>query len=131
MKDTIYKYNAPLNIALLADLHDRPFEWITRSLQTHKPDIICIVGDVVHRTDLSKQGLVIHQTEYVLPFLKAVSPARFLVRMSRAVANSSPMNPSLRSHVLIAYLGFSFCCGLGLALFSVFAVWLSARQSWM
>lgn len=73
MKDTIYKYNTPLRIALLADLHDRLFEWITKSLRAHKPDIICIVGDVVHRIDLSKQGLAIHQTEYVLPFLKACS----------------------------------------------------------
>ena len=42
MKDTIYKYNTPLRIALLADLHDREFGWITDSLKAHKPDIICI-----------------------------------------------------------------------------------------
>ena len=71
MKDTIYQCNAPMRIALLADLHDRPFEWITKSLQAHKPDIICIVGDVVHRIDLNRQGLAIDQTENVLPFLKA------------------------------------------------------------
>ena len=33
--------------------------------------------------------------------------------------------------VLMAYLGFSFCWGLGLAVRTSFAIWLSARQSWM
>ena len=71
MKDTIYNYNTPLRIALLADLHDREFGWITDSLKTHNPDIICIAGDVVHRVDLITDGLVINRTKYVLPFLKA------------------------------------------------------------
>ncbi len=31
----------------------------------------------------------------------------------------------------MAYLGFSFCWGLGLAVLTYFAIWLSARQSWM
>ena len=65
----------------------------------------------------------------VLPFLKAVSPESLFVRSSLAVLNSSPMNPSLKSHVLIAYFGFSFCCGFGLAVFTVFAICESARQS--
>ena len=46
-----------------------------------------------------------------------------------AVLNSSPTKPSLKSQVLIAYLGFSVCCGFGLAVFTVFAIWLSAKQS--
>ena len=71
MRDTIYRYNTPLRIALLADLHDRDFGWITNSLKAHKPEIICIAGDVVHRVDLNTDGLVIDQTQYVLPFLKA------------------------------------------------------------
>lgn len=73
MKDTIYIYNSPLRIALLADLHDREFDWITDSLKAHKPNIIAIAGDVVHRVDISTDGLVINQTQYVLPFLKACS----------------------------------------------------------
>ena len=71
MKDTIYKYNTPLHIALLADLHDREFGWIVESLQAQKPEIICIAGDVVHRVDTDTDGLVIDQTKYVLPFPKA------------------------------------------------------------
>ena len=66
-----------------------------------------------------------------LPLLKAVSPASLFVRISLAVLNSSPMNPSLKSHVLIAYFGFSVCCGFGLAVLTYFAIWLKAKQSWM
>ena len=64
-----------------------------------------------------------------LPFRNAVSPSRFLVKISLAVANSSPMNPSLKSHVLIAYFGFSICIGFGLAVLTVFAIWFNAKQS--
>lgn len=70
MRDTIYRYNTPLRIALLADLHDREFGCIIDSLKAHKPEIICIAGDVVHRVDTNTDGLVIHQMRYVLPLLK-------------------------------------------------------------
>ena len=68
---------------------------------------------------------------YALPCLKLQSPASLFVSTSLAVLNSSPINPSLKSQVRIAYFGFSFCCGLALALFAVLAIWLSARQSCM
>ncbi len=71
MKDTIYKYKTPVKIALIADLHDRPFGWITDSLKKHKPEIICIAGDLVHRAVPQPDKLVLQQTGYVLPFLKA------------------------------------------------------------
>lgn len=74
-------------------------------------------------------GYLLRVLQATLPFLKAVSPASFLVKISLAVANSSPINPRRRSHVLIAYFGFSFCCGFGLAVLTSFAIWLSARQS--
>ena len=79
MKDTFYKFNAPDasaapgRIALLADLHDRPFERITTSLKKHKPDIICIAGDTFHRYSKLTDGLVVRQTRNVLPFVKACS----------------------------------------------------------
>ena len=72
MRETIYKYRTPLRIALLADLHDRPFERVTRSLKKRKPDMICIAGDVIHRLPTpAENSLVIYRTEFVLPFLKA------------------------------------------------------------
>ena len=51
------------------------------------------------------------------------------VKRSLAVLNSSPMNPSLTSQVLMANLEFSVCILLGSADFCTFAAWLSAKQS--
>ena len=44
-----------------------------------------------------------------LPLRKAPSPESLFVRISLAVLNSSPIKPSLKSQVLIAYFGFSLC----------------------
>ena len=46
MKNTVYRFPVPLRIALLADLHDKPFGEIASSLSEHKPDIICVAGDL-------------------------------------------------------------------------------------
>lgn len=77
MKDTTYKFDTPLRIALLADLHDRPFEWITQSLKENKPEIIAIAGDVIHHVKPDEESLAVSKTTYVLPFLKtcaAIAP---------------------------------------------------------
>lgn len=71
MRDKIYKYKTPVRLALLADLHDRPFERIIISLKKYQPEIICIAGDVVHRPYPTEDGPVIKTSGYVLPFLKA------------------------------------------------------------
>lgn len=39
--------STPLTIALIADLHDRPYEKIMVSLSDRKPDIIAIAGDLI------------------------------------------------------------------------------------
>ena len=52
----------------------------------------------------------------LLPNRNALSPERFWVRVSLAVANSSPMNPIRISQVRMANFLFSFCCSFGLAL---------------
>lgn len=36
-----------LSIAVIADLHGRPYEPILRCLESRKPDVIAIVGDVI------------------------------------------------------------------------------------
>ena len=48
------------------------------SLKLHKPDIICIAGDLIdrHRIKPSGNGPVIYQTRYVLSFLKACAEIR-------------------------------------------------------
>ena len=43
-----------LNVALVTDVHDKPSAKILSSLSAAKPDVICLVGDMVHRSCLSK-----------------------------------------------------------------------------
>ena len=47
MKETTYKIDSPLFIALLADLHNQSCPTAITSLKNQKPDIICVAGDVV------------------------------------------------------------------------------------
>ena len=42
------KLKAPLRIALAADLHDKPFEYIIEAIKAAKVDIIAIPGDLVN-----------------------------------------------------------------------------------
>ena len=71
MTETIYHLPVPVTVALLADLHDRPYFSIMQSLSDHRPAIICIAGDVVFG-DPPKDGRLLIQTQkLVLPFLRA------------------------------------------------------------
>ena len=73
MTETVYHLPVPATVALLADLHDRPYFSIMQSLSDHRPAIICIAGDVVFG-DPPKDGRLLIQTQkYVLPFLRACS----------------------------------------------------------
>ena len=71
MNETVYHLPVPASVALLADLHDRPYFSIMQSLSDHRPAIICIAGDVVFG-DPPKDGRLLIQTQkLVLPFLRA------------------------------------------------------------
>lgn len=59
---TEYSISAPIKqnitVALVADLHDRPFEQIKQAFIYRKPDIIAIIGDLINgKTADSKNGL--------------------------------------------------------------------------
>ena len=71
MTETIYRLPVPVSVALLADLHDRPYFSIIQSLSDHRPEIICIAGDVVSRGSPDEGQLLIQTQQYVLPFLRA------------------------------------------------------------
>ena len=64
-------------------------------------------------------------------FRQDALPSMFRRRISLAVANSSPMNPSLSIQHRIAYFSLSVCWGFGLAVLTILASWLIARQSWI
>lgn len=71
MVETIYNIpNAP-RLALLADLHGRPFDDVIRSLGIHKPKIICIAGDIVYGSHPVDDRSPLDTQENVLPFLEA------------------------------------------------------------
>ena len=71
MKDTFYRYDVPVRICLLADIHDRPFGEIICSIKKHKPDIIAVAGDIIERVRTDTHKPVILQPKFSLAFLKA------------------------------------------------------------
>ena len=48
MVETIYHLNSPVSIALLTDLHNRPYKDIIRRVEKYAPDIIAVAGDVIY-----------------------------------------------------------------------------------
>ncbi len=82
MQETICRIPAPVkrSIALLSDLHDRPFDDILLSLEKKRPDIIAIPGDIICGSKPALDGEKIRETQYVLPFLSdcaAIAPTFF------------------------------------------------------
>lgn len=59
---TIYNIAASieLTIALLADLHNRPFEEILNILSAQKPDVIAIAGDLVDKKENDTDDISVH-----------------------------------------------------------------------
>ena len=71
MKETFYRYNVPVKICLLADIHNRPFGEIITSLRRHRPDIIAVAGDIIERVRTDTDKPVIIQPKYSLDFIRA------------------------------------------------------------
>ena len=71
MVETFYRVPGAPHLALLTDLHGRPFDAVLSSLRARRPSILCIAGDIVygHRRD-RHLGPLQAQTR-VLPFLRA------------------------------------------------------------
>ena len=69
MRETFYP--GVVSLALLSDLHARPYENVIRSLQRHKPELIAITGDIVYGSfPVDDKSPLVTQTN-VLPFLAA------------------------------------------------------------
>ena len=69
MRETFYP--GKVSLALLSDLHARPYENVIRSLQHHKPELIAITGDIVYGSfPVDDKSPLITQPN-VLPFLAA------------------------------------------------------------
>lgn len=70
---TEYDYPVPYSIALLSDLHNRPYEQIIRGVNKVSPDIIAITGDVIDGHKPKDNEPITLRQKNVLPFLKACS----------------------------------------------------------
>ena len=57
-------------LALLSDLHGRPYQEAVFSLQRNKPDIICITGDIIYGIWPADDISPLVSQPYVLPFLE-------------------------------------------------------------
>ena len=59
----------PVSLALVSDLHERPFEKVLASLEKNRPALICIPGDFLYGR-LPKKDVKVREAG-VLPFLEA------------------------------------------------------------
>jgi len=71
MTETTYHFPVPGTVAVIADLHDRPYFSIIQSLSDRRPEIICMTGDLVFGGKPDNNHLLIRTQKYVLPFLRA------------------------------------------------------------
>ena len=69
MRETFYP--GVVSLALLSDLHARPYENVIRSLQAHKPSLIAITGDIVYGSFPVDDQSPLNTQPNVLPFLSA------------------------------------------------------------
>lgn len=71
MIETVYHIPGVPNLALLSDLHNRPFDQVIASLQRHKPTLIAITGDVLYGSQPEENVSPLDIQENVLPFLRS------------------------------------------------------------
>ena len=71
MHETVYRFDVPVRIALLSDLHDRPCEGVLSSLMRHRPEIICIAGDLFQGFRPWKERTAENYSKNVLSVLEA------------------------------------------------------------
>jgi hypothetical protein len=77
MKETTYTVKIPAILALLGDLHGRPYQQAIASLQKNKPQIIAIAGDIVYGHQPEDDISPLVSQPYILPFLEhcaAIAP---------------------------------------------------------
>lgn len=69
MNEKHYQLNTPFSIALLSDLHGRPFSNVERSLRRNSPEVICICGDFIYGRRPEDGRSPLEEQVNVLPFI--------------------------------------------------------------
>ena len=59
-----------ITLALVADLHDRPFDRVLSSLKAHRPQVICIAGDLIHGDVDPTLAVKLSASPTAIPFLR-------------------------------------------------------------
>ena len=71
MQESFYTVSGcPVTLALVSDLHERPFARVADSLRRNRPELICIAGDFFYGS-APKAGPKIRESNGVLPFFEA------------------------------------------------------------
>ena len=73
MVETTYHISGAPRLALLADLHGRPYDHTISSLQAHRPSLICLAGDFIYGSWPEDDVSPLVSQELVLPFFRACS----------------------------------------------------------
>ncbi len=73
MKETVYRIHSSAHrkIALISDLHNRPYAEVLHSLRHRHPDLIAVTGDLLVGYRPKDNRLIVKSQKYVLPFLRA------------------------------------------------------------
>ena len=70
MVETFYSLDLPCSLALLGDLHGKPYQKVTDSLRRRRPDLIAIAGDVINGSPPEEDRSPLVSETNVLPFLE-------------------------------------------------------------
>lgn len=71
MIESFYQLNTPISLALVTDLHGRPYESVIESLYRNSPEAICICGDFIYGRSPENERSPLETQPNVLPFMKA------------------------------------------------------------
>jgi len=71
MVETVYRIPGAPRLALLADLHGRPYDHVIASVRAHRPELIAIAGDILYGSHPVDDKSPLDTQELVLPFLSA------------------------------------------------------------
>lgn len=71
MVETTYRIPGAPRLALLADLHGRPYDHIIASLRARRPSLICLAGDFIYGSHPVDDRSPLETQENVLPFFRS------------------------------------------------------------
>lgn len=71
MIESYYQLNTPVSLALVSDLHGRPYEKVIESLRRNSPDVICICGDFIYGRLPEDGTSPLQEQVNALPFIAA------------------------------------------------------------